>query len=70
MKTIAIIGSTGSIGNSAIKVYEKNKNKFKLICLAANTNKPKLLNQIRKYKPKFSFLIDKKKTKKFQNFIY
>lgn len=63
MKTIAIIGSTGSIGNSAIKVYEKNKNKFKLICLAANTNKPKLLNQIRKYKPKFSFLIDKKKQK-------
>ena len=25
MKTLAIIGSTGSIGKSALKVYEKNK---------------------------------------------
>ena len=38
MKTLAIIGSTGSIGESALKVYKKNKKSFKLITLAANTN--------------------------------
>ena len=36
MKTLAIIGSTGSIGKSALEVYKKIK-KFKLIALAANT---------------------------------
>jgi len=58
MKSLAIIGSTGSIGNSALKVFEKNKGKFKLICLAANTNVKKLSRQASKYKPLSSVIID------------
>ena len=63
MKSLAIVGSTGSIGNTSLKVFERNKNKFKLICLAANSNELKLSKQIKKYKPKFSFLIDNKNKK-------
>ena len=50
MKTLAIIGSTGSIGKSALKVYRNNKKDFKLISLAANTNLNKLEKQYIKYK--------------------
>ena len=67
MKTLAIIGSTGSIGKSALKVYEKNKKNFKLITLAANTNLNKLIKQYFKFKPKNIFLIsNNKKTKDFK----
>ena len=37
-KTIAILGSTGSIGQSLLKVISKYKKKFKIILLAANKN--------------------------------
>ena len=67
MKTLAIIGSTGSIGKSALEVYENNKKIFKLIALAANTNLNKLIKQYLKFKPQNIFLIsdcDIKKEKK------
>ena len=67
MKTLAIIGSTGSIGKSALEVYEKNKKNFKLISLAANTNLNKLIKQYLKFKPQNIFLISdyiKKEKKK------
>ncbi len=57
MKTLAIIGSTGSIGQSALNVFEKNKKKFKLIFLSANTNYKKLKYQKNKYKPSKIFLL-------------
>ena len=63
MKTLAIIGSTGSIGKAALRVLGKNKKKFNLVYLAANTNLHKLNLQNIKYKPKHTFLLnDKKKT--------
>ena len=68
MKTLAIIGSTGSIGKSALEVYKKNKKNFKLIALAANTNLNKLIKQYSKFKPRSIFLISdnmKEKKKKY-----
>ena len=56
MKTLSIIGSTGSIGKTSLKVYSQNRKKFKLIYLSANTNYKKLLQQKEKYKPKHVFL--------------
>ena len=64
MKTLAIIGSTGSIGKSALEVYTNNKKYFKLISLAANTNFHKLENQYKKFKPKNIFLISSLENKK------
>ncbi len=61
MKTLAIIGSTGSIGKSSLDVYQKNKKNFKLIALAANTNLNKLNKQYLKFKPKNIFLINELK---------
>lgn len=64
MKTLAIIGSTGSIGKSSLKVFKKNKKKFKLIYLLANNNCYLLNRQIKKYKPKNFYLLNKKKHSK------
>ena len=69
MKTLAIIGSTGSIGKSALEVYEKNKKSFKLIALAANTNLNKLIKQYFKFKPKNIFLISDNKKKKKKKYL-
>jgi len=51
MKTIAIIGSTGSIGTTALHVIQSNRKNFKLIYLVANKNISKLKSQYHKYKP-------------------
>jgi len=70
MKTLAIVGSTGTIGKAALKVYSSNKSKFKLIFLSAHSNYKKLLKQKIKYKPKNIFLTNKNihKVKKNINF--
>ena len=64
MKSIAIIGSTGSIGKTSLKIYLENKKNFNLKCLAANSNLKKLLNQKKKYNPTYSFLLNKNITNK------
>jgi 1-deoxy-D-xylulose-5-phosphate reductoisomerase len=69
MKSLAIIGSTGSVGKSALEVFTQNKNKFNLLYLAANTNYKKLLNQKKKFKPQKILLLNKKFNldKKYKN---
>ncbi len=37
-KKIAILGSTGSIGESTLKVIKKNKKDFDVVLLSANNN--------------------------------
>ena len=41
IKTIALLGSTGSIGNSTLKSINKDK-KFKIILLTTNSNIKKI----------------------------
>lgn len=60
MKTIAIIGSTGSIGVTALKVIKKYSESFKIIFLYAGKNYKKLNAQFKTFKPKFIFLNEKK----------
>ena len=67
MKSLAIIGSTGSIGKSALSIYKKNKSNFDLVLLAANQNYKKLIMQNSFYKPKHLILFDKKNNFKKNN---
>lgn len=60
MKTLAIIGSTGSIGISSLKLFDKNRNKFKLVYITGFSNFKKLNLQIKKYKPVNYFIFNKK----------
>jgi len=52
MKKITLLGSTGSIGVSALDVIEKNPKKFKVMALAAGRNVRLLAQQILKFQPK------------------
>ncbi len=51
MKNITILGSTGSIGVSALKIVSSNPEKYKIIGLSAGTNKDLLLHQIETFRP-------------------
>ena len=51
-KRIAILGSTGSIGQSTLDVIKRDKNNFKVILLTANNNYKKLINQAIQFKAK------------------
>lgn len=67
MKTLAIIGSTGSIGKSSLNVYFKNKKKFKLIYICAYSDYVKLSNQYKKYRPKYYNILQENKKKLLKN---
>ncbi|MDP2853236.1 MAG: 1-deoxy-D-xylulose-5-phosphate reductoisomerase [Smithellaceae bacterium] len=51
MKKITLLGSTGSIGVSALDVIEKNPKKFKVMALAAGQNIRLLAKQVLKFQP-------------------
>ena len=57
---IAILGSTGSIGKSLLRVVSRNKNKFQIYLLTANKNYKTLLRQAEKFKVKNIIITDKR----------
>ena len=56
MKGIAILGSTGSIGQSALAVVDTHPDKLRVVALAAGGNASRLAEQVAKYKPSRSAL--------------
>jgi 1-deoxy-D-xylulose-5-phosphate reductoisomerase len=51
MKRIAILGSTGSIGRSALAVVEAHPDRLRVIALAAGRNSARLAEQIERMRP-------------------
>ncbi len=69
-KKIAILGSTGSIGETLLKIIEKDKKNFEITLLTADKNYKKLLKQAKKFNVKNLILTNKKifeKIKKNKN---
>ena len=60
MKSLAVLGSTGSVGKSTLEVVRQNKDKFFIDLLAANTNFELILDQCKEFNPKFVYLEDSK----------
>ena len=58
MKRVTILGSTGSIGRNALNVIDNCEDQFSVIGLSANTNSQLLIEQAKKYQPKFVSIID------------
>jgi len=52
MKNLAILGSTGSIGRSALDVVRAHPDKLRVVGLAAGANADKLLEQAAEFHPK------------------
>ncbi|HEX7863109.1 MAG TPA: 1-deoxy-D-xylulose-5-phosphate reductoisomerase [Verrucomicrobiae bacterium] len=51
MKNVVLLGSTGSIGTSTVKVVEDLPDRLKLVGLAAGNNAELLIEQAKKHKP-------------------
>ena len=70
-KSIAILGSTGSIGITSLKILKKKYKEFNIILLSANSNYSLINHQIKKFKPKFfvinDYIVFKKIKKKYRN---
>jgi 1-deoxy-D-xylulose-5-phosphate reductoisomerase len=54
MKRIAILGSTGSIGRSALAVVDAHPDRLQVVGLAAGENAELLASQIAQYKPRIA----------------
>ncbi len=48
---VAVLGSTGSIGESTLDVLARHPDRFRLVALGANRNVGKLAAQIARYRP-------------------
>ncbi len=57
-RKLSILGSTGSIGQNALKVVDNIKDDFKIACLTANSNHELLIKQAIKYKPQAVNIVD------------
>ena len=51
MKSITLLGSTGSIGTQTLDIVSQNPDKFKLVGLAAGNNVEMLAQQVRQFQP-------------------
>ncbi len=60
MKKIVILGSTGSIGKTLLKILQENKKFFKIELLTARRNHNELLKQAKKFNVKNVILTDPK----------
>lgn len=58
MKSIIILGSTGSIGTQTLDIIRANADKFKVTALAAGKNVRLMESQIREFKPSLAVLYD------------
>ncbi len=61
MKKIGILGSTGSIGKNTLNIIESNSDKFELVYITAKTQVKLLIEQAKKFKPKFVVIADEDK---------
>src|SRR5204863_862055 len=67
MKNVVLLGSTGSIGTSTIKVAEDLPDQIRLVGLAAGNNVELLLEQTRRHKPEAISVSDPAKAAALRN---
>src|SRR5579863_1636878 len=60
MKTLSILGSTGSIGRQTLAVIDSLPNQFRIAALAAGANLDELLTQILTHHPEIVFIANEK----------
>ncbi len=58
MRSLIILGSTGSVGTQALDVVRRNPDRFKVVGLSAGTNHELLVGQIREFLPPFVAMAD------------
>lgn len=67
MKNIVILGSTGSIGTSALDVITHLGPDYRILGLSANNNTDLFLKQLRAFKPKFAAVLNPQSYEKIKD---
>lgn len=57
-KGVAVLGSTGSIGTTALRVLDRQRERFRVTALTANSNAALLREQARKFSPAFVGMVE------------
>lgn len=57
-KGVAVLGSTGSIGTTALRVLDRQRERFRVTALTANSNGALLREQARKFSPAFVGMVE------------
>ena len=58
MRKLALLGATGSIGDSTLDVVARHPDRFSVVALAAHTNAGKLATLCRRFRPRYAALSD------------
>lgn len=58
MQTIAILGSTGSIGTQALDLVRLHPEEFRVVALTARSSREKLFEQVREFRPEVAGLTE------------
>ena len=58
MQTIAILGSTGSIGTQALELVRLHPEEFRVVALTARSSREKLFAQVREFRPEVAALTE------------
>ena len=69
MKKISILGSTGSIGTQTLDVVRKNRDKFEVVAISANSSINLLLEQIKEFQPKYVAVYNEESGKALKSMI-
>lgn len=67
IQNVAVLGSTGSIGQNTLEIIEKYPHRFKAVGLAAGRNLELLANQVKRFKPQFISLERKDDVEEYRN---
>ena len=57
MRTITVLGSTGSIGTQCLELVRLHPDRFRVAALTANTSADLLFRQVREFRPAFAALV-------------
>ena len=66
---VAVLGSTGSVGESTLDVLARHPKRFRLMAIAANSNAAKLASQIRTWRPAYAALADERAAGELQELL-
>ncbi len=66
---VAVLGSTGSVGESTLDVLARHPDRFRLVAIAANTNAAKLAQQVLAWHPAYAALADERAARELRQLL-
>jgi len=70
MQYLTILGSTGSVGTSTLDVIARNPQQFEVIALSARSQTDVLLDQCRRFTPRFAAVLDEASATRLQQQLH